>query len=669
MPELEKEVFRNKIINDRPYFHIDLCEGTVKPSVLRPENCAYLKSPHSKDVSSSYMFMWYEYEAAESLIQNLGDKLGEEDIEKVKLRFGPTNFTATNYSNFDYETTKPVESDIQNFLAFRTEEDTSYRHRGEEYRDRLIEVLNMYVQVPRMLKKVTIKYNGVESSSVVDDKYTPVFKPTYMKGKPKRAEFLVEGEHVDPFYINELWRVKKLNFSRNANPELSEDVWIVLEKYPVQLSDPKMGRFGSYIPVHGGPTTNLYSESCAIADKAATWQIAFNFIWNRIMQILQTEIGPFFIMNQNAIPTESIDGSWGKFNFLKFALAARDVGIAPVDTSPSNMGGSGSQLTGGFGQKVDLSRGDEIAQKIALADAIKRECYSVIGLTPEFMAEVSPNETSSGITQGIQRSITAVKDIYDEHYSMMEMVWQTIIELSKYVKITEGSTEDTYISSEGERQIFQTDTENFPLYMLGVYTTSSFDDTLLIAEMKEMVRRDNTMGADLQDKISMLSAHSMSEIHSALKQINVKKQAELQNQQAQEQQMIQAKIEADERLKDKELAWEQQKTLMTLESQENIAEMKVIGQSNLAQGTGLDDLLRYKESEIAERSYYQEILDKARQSDNDKESRLEKLRTQREEAKTRAQVESEKNQVKREEIMARLKISQNQLAIAKENKP
>ena len=285
------------------------------------------------------------------------------------------------------------------------------------------------------------------------------------------------------------------------------------------------------------------------------------------------------------------------------------------------------------------------------------------------MAEVSPNETSSGITQGIQRSITAIKDLFDEHYCMMEKSWQTILELSKFVKINEGSSEDTYINSEGERQIFQTDTENFPLYMLGVYTTSSFDDTLLIAEMKQMVRMDNTMGADLEDKISMLSSHSMSEIHKSLKELNLKKQQQLEQQQQQEQQLTQAKIEADERNKQAELAWAKEKVLLELESAENIAEMKVIGQSNLAQGTGLDDLLKYKQSEMAEKSYYQDILDRARESDNQRDLNRDKVNSKREEALNKASVESEKLQVKREEIMARLQVSQNQLKIAKENKP
>jgi hypothetical protein len=667
MPDIEKQLFRNRIINDRPFLHLNLKEDEVRPEVIRPENAAYLKSPHNDDVSHSYMFMWYEYEAPETIIQRFGDKLNEETIQKLHLRFGSTNFTATTAANFEFETKKPVEADIQNYLAFRTEEDTTHRHRGEEYRERLVEILNMYVQIPRIMKKVTFRVGEEEVTKIVDETYLPVFKPTYLKGKPKTAEYLLEGEHVEVFYINELHRVQKLNFSRNANPDLSDDVWLSIEKYKVQLSDPKIGRFGSYIPVHGGATTNKYSESSQIVDKTEVWEIAFNFVWNRIMQILKTEIGPFFVMNQNAIPSESMDGSWGKNNLVKFAMTARDLGIGAVDTSPSNMQG-GSQLTGGFGQKVDLSRMDEIAQKVQLAMSIKEECYSVLGITSQFLSEISPQETEAGIAQGVQRTVNAVKEVYDDHYSMMEKGWQTFLEITKYLKIKEGSTADSYLNSEGERQIFQTTTEDFPLYMLGVYTSSSFDDALLIAEMKEMVRRDNTMGADLEDKIKMLSTHSLSDIYSALKDLTVKKQAEVQKQQENEQRQLQAKIEADERIKASELAWEKEKLLLKIESDEYIQEMRVVGQSSFGQGTGVEELLNLKKADLAEKDYYMSVLNQAKEAESQRGAMREKLKADRLTNDTNESLRREELQVKREEIAAKLKISKDNLKVAVVNK-
>lgn len=670
MPAIEKKLFRNRLVCDRPYIHSNLMDDIVKPEVLRPENCAYLRSPYTECVSEGYMFMWYEYDSPVNLIQRFGDKLSEEDAEKLKQRFMPTRFTVATAANTEFNTSKPVESDVQNYLAFRSERDTiDKKYRGEEYRDNLIQVMHMYVQIPRKLYKVTLmSADGEKSSSLVDEEYKITFKPVYLSGKPKTEEYLVSGEHIEPVYINELWRVCKLNFSRNPNPKLNYDVWVMLEKYPVQLSNPKVGRFGSNIPVHGGPTTNEYGPTSAVVDKASTWAVLYNYLWNRINQILEIEIGPFLLMNQNTIPSESFDGSWGKHNILKFMITARDTGLGITDPSPGNMGG-GNPLAGGFGQKIDLSRTTEILEKVKLAETIKFELFDSIGISPQLMAEVGPNETATGITQGIQRSIESLKGHYDEHYSMMEKFWQTTLEIAKYLSIKNGAAEESYISNEGERQIFQTSAAEFPLYSLGVYTSCSFDDTLLLADMQRMVRDDNTLGADVAEKISMMTSQSISEMKSNLKDLQAKKQQEIQQQQQSEQSNLQAKIDSDEKMKAQQIEWEKTKLLLEIESNENIAEMKVVGQSQLAQGGGVEELLKLEQSDLQSREYYQGIINKARENQaKDAEMNYK----QEDSASNRDHLVSIKNkelQVKREEIMARVKVSDNALKIAKENKP
>jgi hypothetical protein len=666
--EISKKAFRNKIVCDRPYIHIDLQDSQYRPTVLKPENCAYLKSPYVDDVSEGYMFMWYEYDSPVSIIQRWGEKMNDEDVEKLRQRYLPTRFTVSTGSNKQFDTQKPIEADIQNFLAFRNEIDTNAKHRGEEYRDNLIEILHMYLQVPRKLYRLHMKIEGQLTSTIVDESYKITFRPIFEVGKGKSVEALIEGEFLEPFYINELYRVSKINFSRNPNPELNHDVWLTLEKYPVQLSNPRIGRFGSYIPVHGGPSTNEYGITNQIVDRCKPWQVFYNFLWNRIYQILETEIGQFFLLNQNAIPQESMDGSWGKNNYLKFLLTARDTGIAPIDTSPSNIGG-GNPLAAGFGQKVDMSRTEELLQKVQLAEKIKMECLDVVGASKQLLGDISPNETATGITQGIQRSITQVKYLYDEHYALMEKVHQTMLELAKYQAIQNNGADETYIADENERVIFQTDAANFTLYDLGVYATSSFDDTLLLAEYKNLVRMDNTMGADLQEKFSMMSSESIADVHKKLKDIQARKEAQMQKQQEEETKRTQMALESQEKQKAQQIEWEREKLLLTIESNENIQEMKVIGQSQFGQGSGIDELIKYKNTELDKMNYYQSILDKAKQADLTQQRDQANMESNRVKEENKTTLEREKLQLKREELLARLKISKDQLAIAKENKP
>jgi len=238
-----------------------------------------------------------------------------------------------------------------------------------------------------------------------------------------------------------------------------------------------------------------------------------------------------------------------------------------------------------------MSRTEELLQKVQLAEKIKMECLDVVGASKQLLGDISPNETATGITQGIQRSITQVKYLYDEHYALMEKVHQTMLELAKYQAIQNNGANETYIADENERVIFQTDAANFTLYDLGVYATSSFDDTLLLAEYKNLVRMDNTMGADLQEKFSMMSSESIADVHKKLKDIQARKEAQMQKQQEEETKRTQMALESQEKQKAQQIEWEREKLLLTIESNENIQEMKVIGQSQFGQGSGIDELL------------------------------------------------------------------------------
>ncbi len=668
LADLERRSLFNKIVCDRPFVHVNLSEVDYRPEVLKADNCAWLKSPYLSDVSDGYMFMWLEFDNPINLIQRFGDKLKEEDIDKLKNYFNTTRFTAVTRENFQFETKLPLESTVQNYLAFRSETNNESKYRGEEYRDQLIEVMNMYVQVPRKLYKLTmISDDGSMVSTIVDENYQVTYKPQYIKGKPKTAMYLIYGEHLEPFYKNELWRVVKLNFSRNPNPDLSEDVWVVLEKYPIQLSSP-LRRYGSYIPVHGGPTTNEYSDSKSIVGKCEPWQIFYNYLWNRANQLFQTEIGTFFMMNQNTIPQESMGESWGKNNLIKWILTGRDTGVAPLDVSPANMGGTNLSASGGFGQRIDLTRGDEIMQKIQIAERIKNECLAVIGVSPQLLGDISPNETATGVLQGISKSIAALKNLYDEHFLMWEKIHQTMLECAKYIAIQGNSIEETYINSEGERQIFHTNTENFPLYQLGVFVTSGFSDSLLKMEINEMVKRDNTMGADALDKIMMLSENSTSSIISQLKDLKREKEAQQKAQQDQMNQIDQAKIASAEKMKADQLAWEEKKLASILESEERIANIRTIGQSQLAQGNGVEELLKLQQTDLNEREHYQSILDKVNNRHLALDNNYQDRQSAQDEQNSRQNLEREKLKVEREKNLVKLKVADKALEIAKVNK-
>lgn len=671
IPDLERDLMFNKLVCDRPFIHINLIGEDSRPEVLRPENCFYLRSPYAKDVSEGVMFGWFEYDSAVNLIQKYGDKLTEEDTEKLERFYLSTRFT--QYTSERYNTDVPDDIAMaQNYIAFRTEfrDRGNVKHRGEEYKEHLVETMQMYLQVPRKLYKLTmVGMDGTKVSTLVDDTYTKTTKPIYEQGKPKEEAYLIFGEHLEPFFINELWRVIKINLTRNPNPDIGEDIWVVLEKYPVQISNPRISKYGSLIPVHGGPMTNEYSPSVSIVDKCAPWQVFHNYLWNRNNQILQNEMGIFLLLNQNLIPGDAMDESGMQNKLIEWMMTARDVGLAPLEMNMNQLGQNIPGLTGGYGQKIDLTRTDEVLSKAKLAEICKQECYQIVGISPQLMGDISPNETATGIVQGIQKSITQLKHLYDEHFLMMERATQTQIEIDKYLAIEKGVVNESYITSDAQRVIFQTTTENFPLYQLAVYIASDFDENLLVEEIRQLAVRDNTMGATLLDKTEVMTSTSVGEIRDKLVKLQDKKMREEQARQQQLMELERQKIASQEKMMQAQLEWDKERHYTELQTREDVAEMRALGSTQFAQGSGLEDIVKLKQQQLKEDSYYQDILAKAQSNQLKKEQLNTQLTANQDSIQSKESIERERLQVEREKNLTKLKISNNELKIAKENKP
>jgi len=673
MKDIEKQSMFNKLSTDLPYVHVNLLEGDYKPEVIDPRHAYYLRSPYTDDVSEGVMFGWFEYESPYNLITRFGDKLTPENIEKIESLhvYYRTLLTNDTQARYNMDTPGILEA-AQNMLAFReigAGPVKDQRYRGEEFKERLVQISNMYLQVPRKVGKVTLKApDQAPVSRLVDDTYKITYSPQYDLSytKEKSETNLIEGEHLEWFYINELWRCVKINLSVNPNPDNSNDIWLVLEKYPIQLAD--LGRkFGSYIPVHGGPKTNRYNDIISIVDKCKPWQVFYNYLWNRNDQKIKGEIGKFFAMNQNVIPQESMGEEWGTHNFLKWALTARDTGVAPTDTSLTNTNQSNLSVTGGYGQVVDMTVTQEILEKAKLAEICKNECLQIVGISPQFLGDISPSETATGVTQGVNRSISQLKYLYDEHFTMFRKVRQTMLECAKFVALQNNSVEQTYVNDEGERVIFQIPTD-LMIHQMGVYVTNSMDDNIIMENIKQYVLADNTIGADVLDKVALVSSKSIGEIYTKLKEVNQDKERKekelLSRQEAQQQEILQSQ----ERQLQAQLAEQARQKELDRQHETDITEIKVIGQSQFSEGGGFEELMKLKEAQDKQRNYYYDLVNQSTQQGLAREQAQNQNSLSQKEQDAKFDLERQKIQLGREKILADLKKSQNDVIIAKVNK-
>ena len=614
MKQVGRQLLSQIVVSEDPVVHVNYTDGDYYPEVLRERDCFFLRSPHARDYSESQMFGWFDYLNFGTVLNKWANHLSEDDVRM--LNTWNSNYNSGFIINNEHQawTGNRVEDQesTQNWLTFKQIE------RGES-QENYFRQTTIYGLLPRKAYVLTYKSSNVTFQEIVDEDFKITYKPKYEKGKPKSEFSLIEGEHLEPFFFNELYRA--ISISPRGNSDLygnteGERIWLEIKKHDIQYSDSRF-RYGIRMPIHGGSVSNLYNETYSIMEKIAPWQIMYNWLWNRNKQLLSTEVGKFLLLNQNMIPHESMDESWGKNNLLKFAQVGRDTGIAPLDSSLSHLGQTNMQL--GMGQVIDLTKTGEIMEKANLARLVKQEAYSLVGLTEQYLyGDISPRQSASSVAQGLQRSSTQIQHIFTRLDEVLTQLRNTMLETAQYVASTNPTDQISLQGNDGVRLIFQTETTGFLLHKLGIFVKSSVEDADVLERLKITAMQNNTMGANTLEMATLQTAHSIPELFAKLEDLNFKKQQEAQAAQQAEAQARQEAFQNQQTLLDKEMANKQALEEREHEKDILVAQIRALGYADQHASQVNEELktlsdIRLRELEHEEKIKYRDMLNQSKE--------------------------------------------------------
>jgi hypothetical protein len=375
-----------------------------------------------------------------------------------------------------------------------------------------------------------------------------------------------------------------------------QNIFINLGRHPIQYAHKYM-RYGIKIPVHGGSVLGW-----SIASRTYSWQKFYNYLGNRSKQILYTELGKFLLLNQNTLPDTSLDGSWGEDRLLKAFVQAKELSVMMTDNSLIN--GVGAVNSQGFGQVVDLTKTQEVAEKFQLMRMIKNECLESVGLAGNAVHESSPYQTATSIAQTQDVTITQLSYLFSRHYEIMRSMRETMIETALYLTSKGEYRELNYTTSDKQRVIFKLDIENTLLHDLAIYINNDLNDISNLEKVKQFVVSNNTMGADSIELSEMIHAKTSSELFGKLKVLADKKQKQVDDERKYQSDMQQKQINAQEKLKKAELDWQANQNELDRINVLKSAQTKAIG---FGDGTPMEILdaeiklqqLRLKDAELS----------------------------------------------------------------------
>jgi len=633
MYELEVHGFRDMLVSDREFWHIRVMEDDIKVELWNPRFTFYHKSPDVYWISEGNYVGQQKYMTASDIINIYGDKMDDDDVEKLK-NFAVTNGFGSNYipasvadqSHWYNDYNKPYPESQKNvtweswwqdkesnmspaFTMYDMQYRNNFTYMSPVDSPFLLRVTEAYWISQRKVGHLVVKDDtgAIAFEDIVDENFKVTNKPVYDKSLQKKetTDNLIKGEHIEWVWINELRHGTKIGSNRTGyyytNPSEFQPIYLDGERCKFEFKG-KNKLYGTKLPVEGKVFSDRNSISQSLVDRMKGFQINYNIVNNQIVELLADSVGKVMVIDQNMIPKKSMDESWGNQNFTKFFQIMQDYKIAPVDTSLAN---TLTATNFQHFQVMDLSNTDFILAKLNLATYFKNEAFATVGITPQRLGGVAAQETATGVQQAVNASYSQTEWYFEQHMNhLMPRVRQMMLEAEQFLCAEKPWVSIKYLNSNEENAFFKMEGWRNLLTDLNVVCKSTANVKATMQFLKEELIRNNTAGGSLYDLAQVGLSNSPAELISKLKkadddrkQMEQSKQDHEKEMQQQQQQFIEKERMAQEKRED---YWKQRQ--MDLELQ--LTEIKSAGYStadlNSNQQSDAIDFIKEQNKSIAQ---------------------------------------------------------------------
>jgi len=279
-----------------------------------------------------------------------------------------------------------------------------------------------------------------------------------------------------------------------------------------------------------------------IAAKIYPFQVKYNFCMNQIYNLLEKELGMFFLLDTALIPSEFADYGNAEEALINLRNVAKETGVMPIATS-----GDAQRNNNNFNQfsTYRITYAEEIATRIQLAEFAQRKAYEQIGINPQQMATPTKYVTAEGVKLGQETSYAQISDIFDEFNSYRKGTLELHLGVAQYAQSNNKDLSLYYTKGDGSIVFLQMSDPAFPLRRLGLIPSDDSRKRKELETMKQYLLNTNTISSDVLEIAKLISSDTMSEVLEIAK-IEREHRERLQEQQHQRQQELLAQqTEAD----------------------------------------------------------------------------------------------------------------------------
>jgi hypothetical protein len=684
MQELEERAFKDMLICDREFWHFKMMEDDYDIELWNPVLTFYQKSPDSRYISDSNFAGKCDMMTIADVIDKYGYLMDEEQLRSMQNIHPVTNSKyllngmQNDGSYYDaskshkWNTQTPPSIDYRRLMSnygsnFKVEGDIVnwILNEGGDISDwgdsDMMRVTTVYWKSQRKIGHLTkIDDVGELTQKIIDEAYIVNHKPIYNTKlfKDKTKDNLIEGEHIDWFWINEVWGGVKIGPNapqhwKSTDTDVDPIYLGIDSKKPGKVKYQFKGDdslYGCKLPIEGRVFSDRNTRSTSLVDLMKPYQIGYNMVNNQIADILVDELGTVIMFDQNALPRHSMGEDWGKNNLEKAYVAMKNFGMMPLDTSITN---TENAVNFNHYQTLNLEQTNRLMSRIQLANHFKQQAFESIGVNQQRMGTPIAQQTATGITQAMNQSYAQTETYFTQHSDhLMPRVHQMRTDLAQYYHSNKASIRLSYMTTEDEKVNFTINGNKLLLRDFNVFATTKTNHRETLEKLKQMAIQNNTTGASIYDLGNVIKSNSIAEVSNILKDAERKTQKVKQDEMQQQQKMQEQQIQAQKQEADAQRQFLQAQTDAQIQKDITVAEIRSAGfgaQADINQNQEND----FKESmqDIRKRDEYREQMNfKKEQSSVDNSN-----------AKAKLNIEKEKLNAQRE-------IANKNLEIARENK-
>ena len=389
------------------------------------------------------------------------------------------------------------------------------------------------------------EYGRIETAEVTEDILPEFLKENNITQTLKST--LVEAiSEFEPNTLKWMFRPVVYEGVKVQSPYLEHPIYVYCRPMENQIKGDS--EFDALLPVAG-------FVGQGIAEKIEPYQSMYNYCMNQIVSLMEKEIGMFFLMDVNMIPSEFDGHGNAEDAIMNLRSVAKDVGIMPVAMAADN--GKPSSPFNQF-SSYNVTYGAEMASRIQMAEIAQRKAYETIGINPQTLSQPTKYETAEGVKLNQDMSFAQISELYEDFELYLQGALELHLSVAQYAQSFNKDNSLFYTKSDASLTFLKETDPTLSLRNLGILPSNDNNKRKEVETFKSLLINNNTLGSDTIELAKLIQSDAMSDMIKIAEDAHNRKTADEQTKFQQQQSLVQQDAENKKQLSEAEYAREEE---------------------------------------------------------------------------------------------------------------